>query len=169
MVMAYMYIRTYRQQAYFFITCHEPSEYENFAAFSWLSTCWCKPKQNKKKILSRLDFALFQICGFCSPRHEISSDYLVPLDRRSVGMKISWKYFAGIFLARNNASLARPATRQSHELNYKQIRPNKYCYKYSLYPRTIPLWNKLPPAGKSAPNLDSFKRLLENGEPIANN
>ena len=72
-------------------------------------------------------------------------------------------------LARNNAILARPATRQSHELNYKQIRPNKDCYKYSLYPRTIPLWNKLPPAGKSALNLDSFKRLLENGEPIANN
>ena len=72
-------------------------------------------------------------------------------------------------LARNNATSARPATRQSHELNYKQIRPNKDCYKYSLHPRTIPQWNKLPPAVKSAPNLDSFKRLLENGEPIANN
>ena len=41
-------------------------------------------------------------------------------------------------------SRTRPNTRSSHELNYEVIRPNKDCYKFSLYPRTITTWNALP-------------------------
>ena len=51
-------------------------------------------------------------------------------------------------------------TRQSHELNYKVTRPNKDCYKYSLYPRTVIKWNGLPAAAKSAPNVATFKLIV---------
>ena len=47
-------------------------------------------------------------------------------------------------------SSLKPRIRQSHELNYKVIRPNKDCYKYSLYHRPIIAWNGLPAATKSA-------------------
>ena len=59
-------------------------------------------------------------------------------------------------------SSLKPRTRQSHELNYKVTRPNKDCYKYSLYPRTIIKWNGLPAAAKSAPNVATFKLIVDN-------
>ena len=52
-------------------------------------------------------------------------------------------------------------TRSDHALNYKILSTHKDCYKYSLYPRTIPLWNKLPPELKTAPSVLSFKQQLE--------
>ncbi|XP_071842711.1 uncharacterized protein [Apostichopus japonicus] len=54
----------------------------------------------------------------------------------------------------------KPTTRQSHSLNYKIPQAQKNCYKYSLYPCTIPQWNALPPDLKSAPNTASFKLML---------
>ena len=53
-------------------------------------------------------------------------------------------------------------TRDTNAINYIVPSTNKDCYKYSLYPHTIPLWNKLPPELKSAPSVLSFKQLLEN-------
>ena len=55
-----------------------------------------------------------------------------------------------------------PATRSSHILNYRIPQAQKDCYRFSLYPRTIPLWNRLPPELKSAPSVLSFKQLLDN-------
>ncbi|KAJ8044505.1 hypothetical protein HOLleu_07270 [Holothuria leucospilota] len=44
-------------------------------------------------------------------------------------------------------------TRNTHTMNYIIPSANKDCYRYSLYPRTIPLWNHLPPELKSAPSV----------------
>ena len=55
-----------------------------------------------------------------------------------------------------------PVTRASHDLNFKIPHANKNYYKYSLYPRTIPQWNSLPPELKSASSVLSFKQLLDN-------
>ena len=65
-------------------------------------------------------------------------------------------------------SRTRPNTRSSHELNYEVIRPNKDCYKFSLYPRTITTWNALPSGIKTAKSVDSFKLLLEKRSKIVN-
>ena len=65
-------------------------------------------------------------------------------------------------LARNNS--AKPTTRQTHELNYNIIRPNKDCYKFSLYPRTIPKWNALSSTIKTAPDVATFKNLISSTE-----
>lgn len=51
-------------------------------------------------------------------------------------------------------------TRQSHDLNLAITHTNKNCYKYSLYPRTIPTWNSLPDSTKSAPDVENFKILI---------
>ena len=51
---------------------------------------------------------------------------------------------------------------QNQTLNYNTISSNKDCYRYSLYPRTIPIWNSLPPQVKSAPDANNFNSLLEN-------
>ena len=58
----------------------------------------------------------------------------------------------------------KPQTRQHHNLNYNTIQTNKDCYRYSLYPRTIPLWNSLPPSVKSATNTCNFKDLLASAQ-----
>ena len=61
------------------------------------------------------------------------------------------------------AAYRRPTTRQSSKsFIYEHIRANKKCYQQSLYPRTIPTWNKLPDDYRCAPTLQKFKNLLEN-------
>jgi hypothetical protein len=56
-------------------------------------------------------------------------------------------------------------TRQLRQLNdqysYNKPRFNKDCYKFSLYPRTIPEWNLLPTTSKMAPDLNNFKSSLD--------
>ena len=36
-------------------------------------------------------------------------------------------------------------TRSAHKYKYKQYSTSTDCFKYSFFPRTIPLWNSLPP------------------------
>ena len=51
-------------------------------------------------------------------------------------------------------------TRSTHKYKYKQYSTSTDCFKYSFFPRTIPLWNRLPPAAAEAPSLVSLKREL---------
>ena len=37
-------------------------------------------------------------------------------------------------------------TRSAHKYKYKQYSKSTDCFKYSFFPRTIPLWNRLTPA-----------------------
>ena len=53
-------------------------------------------------------------------------------------------------------------TRTAHKYKYQQYSTSTDCFKYSFFPRTIPLWNKLPAAAAEAPSLVSFKRELSN-------
>ena len=46
--------------------------------------------------------------------------------------------------------------RGSHHLRYHQVITNLNIYKYSFYPRVIPLWNILPPAAVTAPSHQVF-------------
>ena len=50
-------------------------------------------------------------------------------------------------------------TRTVHKYKYQQYSTST---KYSFFPRTIPLWNRLPAAAAEAPSLVSFKRELSN-------
>ena len=47
-------------------------------------------------------------------------------------------------------------TRAAHKHKYRQYD----CFKYSFFPRTIPLWIRLPAATAEALSLASFKREL---------
>ena len=51
--------------------------------------------------------------------------------------------------------------RQLHgQYSFNKPSVNKDCYKFSLYPRTIPEWNLLPTTTKMAPDLNNFKSCL---------
>ncbi|CAC5418094.1 unnamed protein product [Mytilus coruscus] len=49
------------------------------------------------------------------------------------------------------------STRHSHAWKLQTIRTNVNVYKYSFFPRTIILWNQLPPPVIAVPELDAFK------------
>ena len=49
------------------------------------------------------------------------------------------------------------STRHSHAWKFQTIRTNINIYKYSFFPRTIILWNQLPPPVIAVPDLDAFK------------
>ena len=49
-------------------------------------------------------------------------------------------------------------TRTAHKYKYQQYSTSTDCFKYSFFPRTTPLWNRL----SEAPFLVSFKRELSN-------
>ena len=51
-------------------------------------------------------------------------------------------------------------TRAAHKHKYRHYSSSSDCFKYSFFPRTIPLWNRLPAAAAEAPSLASFKREL---------
>ena len=53
-------------------------------------------------------------------------------------------------------------TRTAHKYKYQQYSISTDCFKYSFFPRIIPLWNRLPAAAAEAPSLESFKRELSN-------
>ena len=48
-------------------------------------------------------------------------------------------------------------TRNMHSLIYSQIHTSVCRYKYSFFPASIVLWNKLPADLVLVPDLDSFK------------
>ena len=48
-------------------------------------------------------------------------------------------------------------TRFSHSIKFQTIQTSVNAYKYSFFPRTIILWNQLPPPVIAAPDLDAFK------------
>ena len=52
-------------------------------------------------------------------------------------------------------------TRQSGNLNYNFITTNKNCYRYSLYPKTIPEWNLLDVDIRTSPDIKSFQGKLD--------
>ena len=49
------------------------------------------------------------------------------------------------------------STHHSHAWKFQTIRTNINVYKYSFFPRTITLWNQLPPPVIPVPDLDAFK------------
>ena len=53
-------------------------------------------------------------------------------------------------------------TRTVHKYKYQKYSTSTDCFKYSFFPQTIPLWNRLPGAAAEAPSLVSFKRELSN-------
>ena len=51
-------------------------------------------------------------------------------------------------------------TRSSHTKKFRQFYPSTDCFKFSFFPRTVPLWNSLPAVTAEAPSLVSFKEGL---------
>ena len=56
--------------------------------------------------------------------------------------------------------LLNTQTRRSLPLTYQNLRPNKNCYKYSFFSRTIPEWNSLPVSVRTSNSLNIFKSEL---------
>jgi hypothetical protein len=52
-------------------------------------------------------------------------------------------------------------TRYQREGQYKIITPRTDTYKFSFYPRTIPVWNQLPIQVVNAPSVSSFNNQLK--------
>ena len=50
--------------------------------------------------------------------------------------------------------------RNPHTLGFRQIQTTVDYYKYSFYPRSILLWNRLPAHIALLPTFDSFKRAV---------
>ena len=57
---------------------------------------------------------------------------------------------------------AMAKTRANHSKKFRQISTSQNCFKNSFFPRTIPLWNKLPASTAEAPDLVLFKQGLSN-------
>ena len=55
---------------------------------------------------------------------------------------------------------ASTRTRANHTKKLRQISSKSDAYKYSFFPRTIPVWNSLPATVAEAPDLVSFKQGL---------
>ena len=55
---------------------------------------------------------------------------------------------------------ASTRTRANHTKKLKQISSRSDAYKFSFFPRTIPVWNSLPATVAEAPDLVSFKQGL---------
>ena len=53
---------------------------------------------------------------------------------------------------------ASKKTRAAHPFKFQQYPTSTYCFKLSFFPRTIPVWNRLPAAAAEAPSLVSSKR-----------
>ena len=51
-------------------------------------------------------------------------------------------------------------TRAAHSRKFRQISTSTDSFKYSFFPRTIPLWNSLPASMAEAPSLASFRKGL---------
>jgi len=50
--------------------------------------------------------------------------------------------------------------RNMHSLTYNHYSTSSDVFKFSFFPRTIPVWNRLPATVAEAPSLVSFKREL---------
>ena len=50
-------------------------------------------------------------------------------------------------------------TRSTHSKKYRQFSPSTDSFKFSFFPRTVPLWNSLPADIAKAPSLVTFKKL----------
>ena len=96
----------------------------------------------------------------CFP--EIFSD----TDRVLVRLILSQVYFKIIQLQVHFPTNDIPApapitmTRQSHERNFLVPYARIDAYKYSFFPNTISLWNKLPETIKEIQSLDTFKSRI---------
>ena len=53
---------------------------------------------------------------------------------------------------------ARSLSSHSHNLSYKQPYTRVDCYLYSMYPRAIHVWNRLPVAAVTADSIHGFRR-----------
>ena len=58
-------------------------------------------------------------------------------------------------------------TRQFGIHKYNIIATNKDCYRYSLYPKTLPQWNSLPTDVRCAPDVKAFKIALNAVKTVA--
>lgn len=55
---------------------------------------------------------------------------------------------------------ANSRTRSSHAYKFQQYSTSTDCFKFSFFPRTVPVWNRLPAAAAEAPSLAFFKKEL---------
>ena len=60
----------------------------------------------------------------------------------------------------NSVQLSYSRTRANHPYKFMHIFANSNGYKYSFFPRVIPLWNSLPSDAVCADSVKSFQAKL---------
>ena len=63
--------------------------------------------------------------------------------------------------AQNFFTQARSSLRANHRFKLNHFQTSTDAFKFSFFPRTVPVWNSLPAAVAEAPSLASFKEGLK--------
>ena len=90
--------------------------------------------------------------------------------RKDLRLALFYKVVFGLLAVPTEDILLRAdsRTRASHGYKYSTIRANTEPHRQSLFPRTIPEWNILPPSKAEAPSIDIFKaRLNQSAAPTS--
>ena len=103
--------------------------------------------RNTSSVMDRLDYLKWG-------KHESS--------RTKLQLTVFYKIVHGLIAIPHSRYLtpASKKTRAAHSFKFQQYLTSTDCLKFSLFPRTIPVWNRLPAAVAEAPSLASFKRGL---------
>ena len=79
--------------------------------------------------------------------------------RKTADVTLMYKvvHYIAVHIQHHPTMAAITSTRHSHAWKFQTIRTNVNVYKYSFFPRTVILWNQLPPPVIAVPELDAFK------------
>ena len=83
--------------------------------------------------------------------------------RRQVRDSVMWYkiHYNKVFIHFPTMVIPKPRIAlNDHDLAYLHLHTRVNAYKYSYFPRTIPLWNSLPATAVAAPSVEAFQGLV---------
>ena len=95
--------------------------------------------------------------------HFVLSHPTLQLRRKCTRLIIMYKLLNSLLSVPSNYLLAPSlitTTGSNHDFKLMHYQPSLDCYKYSLFPKTVPEWNTLPSNIVSEATLNKFKKLL---------
>ena len=138
--------------------------YQHGRAQSW--------NPNQKELLQKIEMIQRRAASYVSNRFRNTSSISWMLDalqweslesrRTKIQLTLLFKIINDLVDIRADDYLASSTgrTRQSLSKKYRQISTRTDSYKFSFFPRTIPVWNSLPASVAEAPSLVSVKKGL---------